>query len=328
MKIIKVSVCIPVYNVEAYIEKCARSLFEQTLDDLEYVFVDDCSTDRSREILASVLDEYPKRRQQTKIIHHAKNLGVSVSRMEAIRNTIGAYVIHCDADDWIEPTMYERLYSAAVATGSDMVYCSYFRNSENSEFAFPDRQYDDPKDMIKAFCSSKSHCSLWNKLYKSEIARSSDLDLPSDCNMSEDMRLNVQMLLKCRKIFFVDSFFYHWRCNPRSLTGLFRNSQSFESDISNADFFTHILSPYEFRDSIDRYKWRILLESCMLGGISAKRWHSLWKMAKWRFVFKGHHSWKLKIVFLLACINFTATSWLWKALHERNNGKKKEVGIL
>ena len=71
----KVSVVIPVYGVEKYIERCARRLFEQTLDEIEYIFVDDYSQDKSIDILEKVASEYPKRQQDLSIIHHAQNLG-------------------------------------------------------------------------------------------------------------------------------------------------------------------------------------------------------------------------------------------------------------
>ena len=97
----KLSVLVPVYNVEAWIDKCARSLFEQTIDDVEYIFVDDCTSDRSIEILTATLAEYPRRIPQVKIIHHDKNRGLVASRNTALRVATGDFIIHCDSDDWV-----------------------------------------------------------------------------------------------------------------------------------------------------------------------------------------------------------------------------------
>ena len=80
----KVSVVIPVYGVEKYIERCARSLFEQTLDDMEFIFVNDCTLDNSVEILENVLSEYPSRKTQTTILHHHCNLGLPQARKTGI----------------------------------------------------------------------------------------------------------------------------------------------------------------------------------------------------------------------------------------------------
>ena len=105
----KVSVIIPVYGVEKYIERCARSLFEQTLDDIEYLFIDDCTPDRSVEILKQVLDEYPHRKNQVIIHRMEKNSGQAAVRKWGMLNVAGEYVIHCDSDDWVDIYMYEAM---------------------------------------------------------------------------------------------------------------------------------------------------------------------------------------------------------------------------
>ncbi len=104
----KVSVIIPVYGVEKYIERCARSLFEQTLDDIEYLFIDDCTPDKSIEMLKQVLEDYPHRKPQVVIHRMEQNSGQAAVRKWGMQNAIGDYVIHCDSDDWVELTMYEE----------------------------------------------------------------------------------------------------------------------------------------------------------------------------------------------------------------------------
>lgn len=122
----KVSVIIPVYGVERYIEQCARSLFEQTMQDgIEYIFVDDCSPDKSIEILENVLREYPHRRLQTRIIRHTENQGLGGARKTGMEYATGEYIIHCDSDDWVEPDMYETLYRKATEENADIVGCDY-----------------------------------------------------------------------------------------------------------------------------------------------------------------------------------------------------------
>ena len=122
----KISVIIPVYKAEPYIERCVRSLFSQTLDDLEYIFIDDCTPDNSISVLKAVLDEYPNRRDQVKIVNHQHNQGVSQSRQDGFDATTGEYVIHCDPDDWIEPEMYELLYDKAKSGNFDIVGCDFW----------------------------------------------------------------------------------------------------------------------------------------------------------------------------------------------------------
>ena len=108
MNMPKVSIIIPVYGVEKYIERCARSLFEQTLDDIEYLFIDDCTPDKSVEILKRVLEEYPHRKSQVVIHRMEQNSGQAKVREWGMQNATGEYVIHCDSDDWVDIHMYER----------------------------------------------------------------------------------------------------------------------------------------------------------------------------------------------------------------------------
>ena len=129
----KVSVCVPVYNVEKYIEKCVRSLFEQTLEDIEYIFVDDCSQDQSLNILHRVLTEYPQRQNSVKIVRHKCNLNITAARQTAINIASGEYVIMCDSDDWVEPDMYETLYRTAVSNHADIAYCDLMFVVDNIE---------------------------------------------------------------------------------------------------------------------------------------------------------------------------------------------------
>ena len=98
----KVSVIVPIYNRENVIEPCARSLFEQSLNDIEYIYVDDGSKDRSVEVLKNILDNYPKRKTWVKIICQPDNKGVAVARRIGIEHATGEYIIHCDTDDWVD----------------------------------------------------------------------------------------------------------------------------------------------------------------------------------------------------------------------------------
>lgn len=119
----KVSVIVPVYNVAAYVEKCAVSLFEQTLDDIEFIFVDDCGPDNSIEIIKNTLEKYPNRKDRVKIIRMLSNGGLAAARCVGIHATTGDYVIHCDSDDWVDLDLYEKLYNKAIETNADIVVC-------------------------------------------------------------------------------------------------------------------------------------------------------------------------------------------------------------
>lgn len=311
----KVSICIAVYNVEKYIEQCVRSLFEQTLDDLEYVFVDDASPDASIDVMLRVLEEYPHRKNQVKLIRHEHNQGVAVTRKDAIAAATGEYIIHCDPDDWGELDMYEKLYKKAVESNADMVYCSFFKSGE-TEVLVEEFEFATSKEMIRAFFIAQSHCSLWNKLYDSKIIKEMNWELPPEINMCEDFRLNVQLLLHCSKIVLYPQALYHYRTNDKSLTTGLRSEKSFLAEISNVSFFEQVLPEKIFEDAIDNYKQRTLMEGLMFAGIPAPLWHSLWKKAKYKLFFRKGYPVKLKCIFYLACINYPFAVWLWRKSRE------------
>ena len=124
--VVRISVIVPIYNVKLYIERCVRSLMEQTLENIEFIFVNDCTPDDSMDILHYVLEEYPKRREQIKIIEHETNRGISAVRNTGLKNATGQYIIYCDSDDWVEKNMYEKLLVKALETSADIVGCDFF----------------------------------------------------------------------------------------------------------------------------------------------------------------------------------------------------------
>ena len=123
----KVSVIVPVFKAERYIGRCAESLFGQTLEDMEFVFVDDCTPDDSLGVLQRVLDAYPARKAQVKIMHHERNAGSAAARITGLKNVTGDFVGWCDSDDFVESDMYASLYEKSMKEGLDMVFCDYFR---------------------------------------------------------------------------------------------------------------------------------------------------------------------------------------------------------
>ena len=120
----KVSVVIPVYNVKDYIVRCAESLFNQTLDDMQFIFVDDASPDNSIALLEQTIERFPQRKPHTVILHRPKNLGVPAARATGLARVEAPFVAHCDSDDYVEPTMYAKLYESALRNDSDMVVCA------------------------------------------------------------------------------------------------------------------------------------------------------------------------------------------------------------
>lgn len=259
----KVSVIIPVYNVEKYIEKCLHSLFSQTLDDLEYIFIDDCSPDRSFEAIKRILEEYPSRKHQVKLIRHEKNQGVGVTRQDGIDVAIGEYVIHCDPDDWIEPQMYESLYREAISKDADVVICDYFINSSISQSVRHQYLENSPKELFASIANSSFHTALWNKLVRRSLAQS--IRIPYGVNLWEDMSYSPRILFEASGVVKVDAPLYHYRIdNSESIV----HSVNRQSTFSKIEAVKTLVKYFEARPI---FKEKINWDDMLLLQWSAKR---------------------------------------------------------
>lgn len=218
----KLSICIPVYKVESYIEKCARSLFEQTARDLEYIFIDDCSPDGSIAKLKEIVHEYPLREAQVKIVRHEKNSGLIRARKTGLANATGELVTHCDSDDWIDPEYYEKLITSFDDPEVDMAFGPMVANDDKPirgmwdvAFAGTPRDYFALADKIVAFNSNV------NKVYRREVACAPGIEVPDPIRMAEDMCRTMQTVVRCRKIVSITGSYYHYRENRESMSRKF-----------------------------------------------------------------------------------------------------------
>lgn len=108
---------VPIYGVEKYIERCARSLFEQTYENLEYIFVDDCTPDKSIEILERVMEDYPNRKEQVRIIRHEHNRGLAAARNTALDAATSPFITHVDSDDYLSLDAIRLFVEKQMETG-------------------------------------------------------------------------------------------------------------------------------------------------------------------------------------------------------------------
>ena len=167
----KVSVVIPVYGVEKYIERCARSLFEQTLDDIEYIFVNDCTKDRSIDILNEVINDYPVRKQQVRIVHHEENKGSALARQSGWQTANGDYIISCDSDDWVDLNLYESMYNVAVEKDADIVVSDYMfvEGGDANKICGLRDEKANKEQVINDLMYMRTSWSLCNKLIRNDL---------------------------------------------------------------------------------------------------------------------------------------------------------------
>ncbi len=204
-----VSVTVPVYNNSNYLRQCLDSLQAQTLKEIEFILVDDGSTDDS----GRICDEYAKRDSRFRVIHQ-KNGGLAVARQTALEVSKGLYFCTCDADDWVELDMYERLYKKAVDTDADIVMCDYWSEYPNG------RQVStvygkDPSQRLDLFddaLNGKFPPQVWSKMFKrEEIFQKYSLFWESGINLGEDYLLTLKILQNDVKVVYVPCQLYHYR---------------------------------------------------------------------------------------------------------------------
>lgn len=222
---IKVSVLIPVYKVEKYIERCAISLFSQTIiEGIEFIFIDDASPDNSIQVLKNLLEKYPTRQKQVKIITHEKNSGSASARNTGFRHASGEYIIYCDSDDWVEPNMYEMLYQKAAETNADLVACDYWGDYSKKKIKYNQTPCCDLTTYKRLIITGKLHNSLWNKLIRKNIYNRLEFLFTDGVDLWEDVSVLCRLIYYVQKISFVRLPLYHYyQANNNSYTKQFND---------------------------------------------------------------------------------------------------------
>lgn len=217
----KVSVIVPIYKVEKYIERCVRSLFEQTLDDIEYIFVNDCTPDKSVQLLHTILENYPKRQRQVVILNHSVNTGQSGARRDGMKVATGDFIIHCDADDWVDLDMYEKMYKKAIETNADAVCCDMVMEfAESQKYLQYDNCFSDHQLMYDCIAPiSVEYCSMCNRLISRKVYDKYSIDPFVGVNMWDDVGLSIRFRYYIQNCVVINRAFYHYnRQNENSTT--------------------------------------------------------------------------------------------------------------
>lgn len=212
-----ITIIIPVYNVEKYLNKCIKSIINQTYTNLEINLIDDGSIDNS----GKICDEFSKKDKRINVFH-INNHGVSYARNYGLRYSNGKYLIFIDSDDWLEKNMIEVLYKNLVLYNSDVIACDYYFNYENNEIKHNARQnievIDDKHKMLTyLFDDSFYGGYLWNKLIKKDILKNSKLKFDENVKICEDLLFLSKVINKIKRIVYIpNEALYHYRKRPDS----------------------------------------------------------------------------------------------------------------
>lgn len=213
-----VSIIVPVYNVENFIEKCATTLFEQDYDNIEYIFVNDCTPDGSISVLKEIIEKYPNRKSSIKIINKEKNEGLPQARKTGLENSNGEYIMHVDSDDWVELDMVSSLVKEAIKTDADIICFDYFINFPIKEIKkkYLNRHYENNIEMLKDLLSGYINGFLGTKFAKMEIYKK--IKFPN-FQYLEDVYLTTQLFYYANNIKYLNKNLYHYnQINLNSIT--------------------------------------------------------------------------------------------------------------
>lgn len=205
----KVSVIIPIYKVENFIVRCTKSLLQQTLNDVEYIFVDDATPDRSIELLEEVIGQYSERKGQVRLLKHQTNKGLPAARNTGLSVAKGEYIFHCDSDDFVEPKMLERLYLKAKSDEADIVWCDWWLSFERNERYMKQPGYATPMEALKGLLEGTMKFNVWNKLVKRTLYADYNIQFPSGYGMGEDMTM-IRLFARAGKVSYLAEAFYHY----------------------------------------------------------------------------------------------------------------------
>ena len=209
----KLSVIIPVYNMEKYLTRCLNSVTKQTLIDIEIICVNDGSTDKSQEIL----EQYAKKDNRIKIIK-IENSGQAVARNTGISAATGEYLGFVDSDDWIDKNYFEKMYNTAKKYDAPIA-CAGFKRFKyangqiKKQFKY-EKCIDNINDMIDAD-NVPEHCYIWNKIYKRKNWIDANMKFPENM-IFEDIAIILKILNSLGPMVTVPNVYYHYRRRKNS----------------------------------------------------------------------------------------------------------------
>lgn len=228
----KISVIVPCYNVEKYLDQCVNSLISQTIgiDQMELIFIDDASTDNTREKLHLYEQMYP---EHIMIIEFAENQRQGTARNIGMQYASGEYIGFVDSDDWVEPVMYEEMYKKAKEYHCDTVSCLAYRNKRNGseipeKMEGKDRLIDNKNSaMVDGEWPDLFFGSICKKIYRRDILLQNQIMFPEKL-LYEDNYFVMVAAMYCQRGYLIEKCYYHYRENPMSTTQLRNQSQHFD----------------------------------------------------------------------------------------------------
>ena len=263
-KYYKVSIIIPIYKAEKFIERCARSLLN--FNSIEYIFINDASPDDSFKIVRELIEK-SNRKEDIKLLENEHNLGVAKTRKKGMLEATGEYVIQIDADDWIESNMISALYNKAKQDNADIAVCDYYISFITGKETYRKEEYKPNIDFnIKNIMLGKVHPAFWNTLIKRNLYVEKNIFPSGKINMGEDYEMMLKLFLSTERVTYIPKALLHYtQYNENSITKTM-NREYINDTIQCIKIFEEILKPtgdryiQEFRTMIVFWKKMFVLD--------------------------------------------------------------------
>lgn len=207
-----ISIIVPIFGVEKYISKFAHSLLSQSMtDNIEYIFIDDCTQDSSIRILKSVISEYPTLKDRCYIFHHRTNRGLAASRNTGMSYAKGTYVLHIDSDDWLSPYMLETMAQTIIKDETiDVVICDYYGAYSKKNIEYHQNIPHESKDLFKKMLKGEILYAPWNKLIKRSLFNKYKIEWTEGLNMWEDVSVIPKIIYYSKRIAYIPQALYYY----------------------------------------------------------------------------------------------------------------------
>lgn len=256
MKKIQISVIIPVYNTEKYLERCINSVVNQNFRDIEIIIVNDCSEDDSLKII----DKYKNKDKRIKIINKIKNEGLSAARNSGIEIATGEYILHIDSDDWIEQGYLNDTYEIAQKNNADIVITDFYIDYDNGKIIYcRDQNIEKATGKItleKCFLGEGYIC-VWNKLIKRDLYIKNNIRHPINISQGEDLAVTPRLFYFAERVVKINKAYVHYIQNPKSI-----------SNTSNIKKIREVYSALDILENFFDYKNNYIFERFKLNHLS------------------------------------------------------------
>lgn len=213
---LKVSVIVPIYGVEAYIERCARSIFEQSYANIEFIFVDDCSIDRSIQILKNVIAEYPQRGNNITILSLPHNCGLAGARNSGIHKATGDFIIHIDADDYVDRDLVKKAVESQMSCDSDIVIWDYYIDYGTYKRLISQKEISNVHKRVLSLLKKDDMPCVWCNMIRRSLYNNYSIRNEEGVDYSEDYQIMPQLTYYAQRLSYIKEPLYYYNCSNSS----------------------------------------------------------------------------------------------------------------